>query len=275
MEQRTPEWLAYRKNHIGASDSNVIMGHGFNRSVYDLWLEKIGMGKEVVVNQRMQRGIELEPIARDWAEREIGVTFKPVVRKSRLTEYMMASSDGWHDESNTLIEIKTSERLHESIPEYYLPQLHHLMYVFEVPEMIYVSYDGQTGRIFEIRRDDDYMQKLLEEEAKFWNCVNNFIEPSRNKRDYKERTDKEYQDQLTIYLNNKKQREFYEDLEKRSKEKLISMTDDNTFSMGCEIVQKIRQGNIDYKKLIEEHNIKDADKYRKEPIKFWEIRDKS
>ena len=272
--QRSSEWLAHRRNKVTATNANVIMGYGFGLSIYDIWLDKLGMGKEIEVNERMQRGLTLEPIAREWAEKELGLKFDPTVRNHRTIEYMMASSDGWHAESNTLIEIKTSDKLHDEVKPYYYPQLQHLIETFEVDKILYVSFDGISGRIIEVKRDDEYIDKLLEEEEKFWHCVTSFTEPELSEKDYVKRDDLIYTEKLMIYLNNKKNMEQWKELTEKSRKELIQMTEGPTQCMGCKISETVRSGNIDYKKFLNENQLNEkAEKYRKEPIRFWNIRE--
>lgn len=271
--QGSESWKAHRRKHVTATDANVIMGHGFRRTIYDIWLDKLGMGKEVEVNEKMARGTFLEPYAREWVESETGISYTPTVRNSQKVNFMMASSDGWNAENNALIEIKTSDRLHDSIPEYYRPQLAHLMAVFDVKEMLYVSYDGTSGRIIEVKRDDAYIENLIEQEKQFWYHVQNFIEPELSERDYVKRNDPEYQEKLLIYLQNKHNAKMWDELAEKAKAELTAITTENTSCMGCKISKRLRIGNVDYKQLTNDIGI-DADtiqKYRKSPVSFWQI----
>lgn len=272
--QGSDSWKLFRRSGLGASDANIIMGHGFKRSVHDLWLDKVGLGQEVEVNDRMQRGITLEPYAREWAEREFCISFPPIVRKHRTIDYMFASSDGYNEENNVLIEIKTCEKLHETIPDYYIPQMTHLYEVFKPAQMFYISYDGTSGKIIEFKPDEQYLEKLLLKEQEFWYKVSNFTEPELSEKDYVVRSDDEYRMNLNDYLLCEEKVKFWEELKIKAKEKLLSMTDTNTICNGVKISQIVRKGTVDHKKLYSEFGI-DQDKvleHTKPPIKYWIIK---
>lgn len=268
--QGSPEWVEFRRRGIGASDANILMGDGF-RSPRDLWLEKVGLGTPIVINQDMQRGIELEPRAREYLSKEAGVELKPAVFVHKQIPYMFASLDGWNEEQRLLVEIKCPRNgLHDEVPSYYYAQLQHQMEVVGVSMMMYMSFDGVNGKILSVKKDVDYTQKLLEAEREFWYKVENFIE-IEDPNAYIKRSDKEYQDALRIYLHNKEHRQRWEGLENQAKDKLVQMSVKNSECMGYKISERVRQGSIDTKKLSKEENI-DLNKYRREPVKYWEIR---
>jgi len=271
MEQHTKEWYDFRRQGIGASEASICLDINPWRKKYDLWLEKIGVKESNITNEAMKRGLQLEGPAREWASRELGLTFKPVVRKSRTTEFIFASLDGI-TEDNRAIEIKCPMKgLHETIPEHYYAQLQHQLYVIESDWMYYCSFDGSTGNILEVKRDDNYIKNLLQAEKTFWNCVINFIEPEHPIQ-YINRSDQEYINALMTYLNNKEKRILWESLEKQARDNLLSLTHQSTECCGVKITEKVRIGTVDYKQLTKDHNI-DVNPYRKEAVKYYDIRE--
>ena len=63
LQQGSPEWLAYRRAKRNASESAAVMGASPWMTPYQLWLAKTGK-QETTVTQAMQRGTDLEPLAR-------------------------------------------------------------------------------------------------------------------------------------------------------------------------------------------------------------------
>lgn len=276
MQQRTEEWHKMRSQHIGASDAPVILGCGFGKTVRDLWLEKLGLKDGFKGNSHTERGLRLENPALKFAEKELGIPFKTIVKKHQTISYMMASLDGYNEDNNIILEIKCPEQdLHETIPAYYLPQLMHQCEVVKPKKMYYMSYIENNGiqkaKIIEVQRDDAYIEKLLEAEEKFWYYVTNCIEPASKYDDYEKRNDAEYTEKLMVYLNNKEKAKFWADLESRSKNELIKMTEKPTISMGCKISEVVRAGSVDMKRIIVDYAITNVEDYRQQPTKYWKI----
>lgn len=275
LVQGSDEWKKWRKNGLGGSDAPIVMQVSPWRSPHDLWLEKCGLKEAQPTTQAMQRGLNLEGAALEFAEREIGVKFSPTVRKSRNVPYIYASLDGI-SEDGLAIEVKCPMRgLHDELPPHYLPQVQHQLFCIEAKMMLYMSFDGVQGKIIEVKRDDAYIEKLIEAERDFWHCVTSFTEPELSERDYIVRDDNEYRDKLMIYLNNRQNKQKWQELEDRSKEELIAMTSRNTQCMGVKIAQRARQGAVDYKTMTKDLDIGNdvITRYKKQPVKYWEIKE--
>lgn len=275
LVQGSDEWKKWRKNGLGGSDAPIVMQVSPWRSPHDLWLEKCGLKEAQPTTQAMQRGLDLEGAALEFAEREIGVKFSPTVRKSRNVPFIYASLDGM-SEDGLAIEVKCPMRgLHDEIPSHYYPQVQHQLFCIEAKVMLYMSFDGVQGKIIEVKRDDAYIENLIEQEKQFWYHVQNFIEPELSERDYVKRNDPEYQEKLLIYLQNKHNAKMWDELAEKAKAELTAITTENTSCMGCKISKRVRVGNVDYKQLTSDLGV-DADtlnKYRKPPINFWEVKE--
>ena len=76
LEQSTPEWHLWRKSHITASMSPVIMGVSKWMTPYQLFCEITGLTPPRESTAVMQKGLELEPIARAEAEMLLGLDIK-------------------------------------------------------------------------------------------------------------------------------------------------------------------------------------------------------
>ena len=107
IQQNTPEWLELRLGKFTASDAQAIASNG--RGLESLVFEKVaeiltGKQKEEYTNADMERGHELEEMARNSYEVETGIVVKRVgfIEKS---ERIGCSPDGLIDEDG-LQEIK-------------------------------------------------------------------------------------------------------------------------------------------------------------------------
>lgn len=78
LVQGDPEWLAYRLSRRNASESAAVLGLSPWMTPYQLWPSKTGR-MESRVNQAMQRGTELEPLARGAYENQTGLVMQPLV----------------------------------------------------------------------------------------------------------------------------------------------------------------------------------------------------
>lgn len=177
--QGSPEWHEERKNHVCASDAASIMGLNRWCSRQEILERKLGLIPEVEKTYLMQRGIELEPIARDCAQEMLDTFFIPRTYESLEYPWMMASLDGVCIDNKIVIEIKcTNLKNHElakngKIPEYYYPQVQHQMAVCQVDCIHYFSYDGNSGIVVVVERDEEFIKRMIEMEYDFYQEMTN------------------------------------------------------------------------------------------------------
>lgn len=181
--QGSGEWLRFRRSHIGASDAVTIMGLSPWKSPLELYEEKV-FEFEQQENKYMRRGKELEEHARECFESEKGIDVFPMVFESSQHDWMAASMDGITLDYKTAVEIKVPGKVDHRkacqglIPEKYIPQLQHQMYVCELEWIYYYSFDGENGVCIEVKRDDAYIENLLDKEKAFWHCLKILKPPS-------------------------------------------------------------------------------------------------
>src|SRR5271170_7079883 len=141
LVQNTPEWEEMRKTKVGASDAPVIMEVSPYKTPYQLWQEKLSLATSKQ-NYAMQRGHEMEPMARAAFEELTGLMVTPMVKFHPLHAWMMASLDGVDVSGQNIAEIKCAGKedheiaLSGQIPEKYFPQLQHQLEVCQL-EMAY------------------------------------------------------------------------------------------------------------------------------------------
>lgn len=183
LSQGSIEWHEFRRCHIGASDCPIIMNISPWKTPYSLWEEKCGLVKSNFISDAMNRGINLESLARFEYENMVGFDVPACVRKHKSIDYMIASMDGFNSSLKKGVEIKCPGKtdhlkaLNGLIPEKYYPQLQHQIEVCDLDEIDYFSFDGEVGVIVKCLRDEDYIKQILLQEEKFWYCVQNFISP--------------------------------------------------------------------------------------------------
>ncbi len=274
LDQGTPEWLALRKTKITATDSCVIMGANPWKTRIQLYNEKILDSNNTFVNERMKRGTDLEPIARELFSIQTGIEMKPAVV---VKDWAMASLDGLSPCGRFALEIKCPGNedhaiaLSGKVPNKYYPQCQKIYYVNDVDICYYYSFDGADGVIVEVKRDQNYIDKMVKEELQFFKCLQNRTPPEPEESDYIYREDdlwKQYATQWTTLVQEMKE---MEKIEEELRKQLIFLSgESNSKGAGISLCQVRRKGNIDYSKITELQGI-DLEKYRKPTTDAWRI----
>ena len=274
LEQGTQDWLDLRKKKITATDASVIMGASHWKTRLQLYHEKLSDAPPTPPNERMQRGTNLEPIARDLFNLQTGWNMQPAIL---VKDWMMASLDGRDEDSGSIVEIKCpGERDHAiavsgKVPDHYFPQLQHQMYVSGVRLMYYFSFDGMEGVMVKIKRDEEYIKNMVEEEYKFYQCVLNKTPPEPSENDYVEKDDPLWEQAASEWRAITNQIKKLEEQEEYLRKQLILLSgESNAKGAGISLCQVSRKGNVDYAKIPELKNV-DLDKYRKSSINSWRI----
>lgn len=273
--QGTPEWLDLRKRFVGASDAPVIMGVSPYKTVRELWEEKLGLGKKEISTQAAVYGKEMEEPARRAYEKHTGNLVAPAVVFHPEFKFMMASLDGLTFDKNLAVEIKNvktedhEEAKSGKVPDKYFPQVQHQLAVLGIPVMHYFSFRYGDFALVEVKRDEEYIDKLYKSEASFWEDVQNLREPKLSEKDYLLINDPQ-----TIALANE-WRELNEQIklldakEKEYRKVLIEKSNERNALIGdLRLTKSIRKGSVDYSGIDELKGI-DLDKYRKDPIVSW------
>ncbi len=182
VEQGSASWHALRKRKITATDAVIIMRESPWKTPANLYYEKISDSPPGIPNQRMQRGLDLEPIARDLFISQKGFIIQPAVV---VKDWAMASLDGISAALTVIVEIKCPGARDHSlamdgiVPDHYRAQLQHQMYVTGLPETYYFSFDGKNGIALNVKRDDEYIERMVIEEKKFYENLMLRIPPEK------------------------------------------------------------------------------------------------
>jgi putative phage-type endonuclease len=276
LHQNTDEWLEFRKKRIGASEAPIILGVSPWTTPLQLWEQKLNLVERPAQTMSMSRGIELEPVALDLFNKMIGITLKPTVVQSTEFEWMIASLDGF-DGVKTAVEIKCPGRhdhqtaLDGKIPEKYIPQLQHQLYVTCLESMWYTSFDGKEAVHLQVHADKEYQNKMIKLEIAFYKCMEEFTPPPMGDKDYQIKNDTLYLKLCEDYCFAKRDLCLLQNQERHLREELIKANNGlNTIGGGLKISKCIRKGAIDYKIISELRGI-DLDMFRSDPVISWRI----
>lgn len=178
MIQGTPEWFEARRGKITASRIGDVLAKAgtARRENYkaELICERLGgRGRESFTTQAMERGIELEPVARSVYEAEKGVFVNEEGFRFDETHFFGASPDGLIGFEG-LLEIKCPNSsthldflLKGKIKTDYIYQMQTNMIVWGRLWCDFVSYDPSFPdeyaiKIKRIEKDDDICRKIID-----------------------------------------------------------------------------------------------------------------
>jgi putative phage-type endonuclease len=280
LQQNTPEWRAFRRTKLGASDCPAIMGKSPYKTPYGVWCEKV-LGTEQHVTAAMQRGTNLEAEARAEAERILGTTWTPEVVISLKYSWAMASLDGISSDRKSILEIKCPGSAiydqfmegNKEIPEHWLWQIQHQLAVTEVNQAILFVYFGQDRQsfTFHVSADQDKIDRLIEVETKFWfDHVCEEIPPELTDKDYVERNDSIWKAMVERHKVIQETLKYWEDQEKQSRDAIIKEAGVPSKGAGLKASKYYVRGNIDYKAIPELQGM-NLDFYRKPGREQWRI----
>ena len=190
-------WLAERTKGIGASEAAAVLGESPWKDPMMLWLEKTGQcaPDDLSGNEAVQWGVYLEePIAQRYAA-TTGVKFEEKNGLFRSTRFpwFMASPDrlvkgrkhgveiknvGWRQGANWTPKGEMPDEL--SVPSYYRLQVAQQMAVMDYDTWdLCVLIGGQDFRIYELHRDRELEEIIIDREHAFWDMVQKRIQPPK------------------------------------------------------------------------------------------------
>lgn len=181
-----PEWYAERQSYIGASDAPVLTGDDPWTSEYELWLEKTGQqtgdrGDSQVL--RWGRRVE-DAVAAEYEDETGRKLRRSPLRRLRGTSFIACHPDRLVEGERRLVEIKSSWRPWDEVPERVVVQVQHQMGVlgYDVADVAVAT--GFAGfRIYEIPRNDVLIANLFKVERAWWERhVVKGVEPERRGR---------------------------------------------------------------------------------------------
>lgn len=278
LHQNTLEWHRWRLQGIGASDAPVIMGDAAFKTARMLWSIKTGRAGENAPGLAARRGRVLETLARRAYERQVGIQMEPLCLVHDDLEWMRASLDGLSFDGSTVLEIKCPmsgrDRVAAQqgrIPPHYYAQLQHQLEVSHAAEVHYWSFDGSAGVLVRINPDLEYLKRLVDTEAAFWQRVTEdcWPEPAGDELDLS--ADPKWRRVALSYGAARARLESAAAEEHKLHEMLKRMaTARRTYGCGVEVLRNFRKGAVDYSAIPELRGV-NLENYRKPNVPIVKI----
>ena len=183
--QGTPEWLAFRAEHYGASEASAMLGLSPYKKRDELLFEKkTGLTKEVDAStQRVfDKGHAVEELARPIVERML-------VDNLNADTYsfgkLSASCDGLTEDGKTAWENKQYNKAHfeqvknGEMPDIHWPQCQQVLYVTGAEQLYFTISDGteeNTAGIW-VMPDAEQQQIIIDSWAQFEKDLSEYVPP--------------------------------------------------------------------------------------------------
>lgn len=183
MPNDQESWLAWRREHLGSSDSPALFLKDYFFGPGDLFLRKTGRAPEEQPNEAMVAGIALEPAIRDWGLQELGVKGKANQRRVAKDKHKIHAAtldclcdDGVPLEVKTVGLVGKPRHYHrwgepgtDQIPEHVLIQVHHQMYVTGADHAHVAAFVAHVGLcLYHIPRVPELVEQIRDTGIKFW-----------------------------------------------------------------------------------------------------------
>jgi putative phage-type endonuclease len=162
LKQGSPEWLAFRREHCGASEAPMMLGLHANVKRTDLLrMKKLGSEQEFsdyVQRNILDKGHDVEALARTRLEL---LTFEDFNPKVFTSGKLSASLDGITDNGKTIFEHKQlNAKLIEAInqgtlPDQYMAQVQQQLMLTNAEQCVFVCSDGTSSNWHEIEVTPD------------------------------------------------------------------------------------------------------------------------
>lgn len=269
LPQGSPEWHAYRQSRRNASESAAVLGLSPWITPYQLWLAKTGRF-EPPVTQAMQRGTDLEPVARAAYEAETGLVMQPLVLEAGAYS---ASLDGMTLEGDLIVEIKCPLRGTRSdlwqdvrqgqVPEHYTVQVQHQMMVSGAATAHLWVFDGQQGMLHAIGRDAALMERIQNGWEGFQRYLDQDIPPPLSEADTRQRSDEAWRQAAQAFAQSKQRADEAAAALEAARAQLITLAQHpREQGAGVTVTRYWKQGGVDYKRIPELKTV-DLDLFRR------------
>jgi putative phage-type endonuclease len=268
MVQGSPEWHEHRRRYRNASETAAVLGLSPWRTPYQLWQLKLGL-VEQEVTPAMQRGTELEPVARAAYERQTGRVMQPLVVVDG--EYS-ASLDGMTLGGERIVEIKCPVKGRDStlwktvgagrLPEHYQWQVQHQLLVTGAAVADVYIFDGVDGILLAVVPEPDSWPRIHQAWDAFMKCVTEEHAPALTDRDTRIRDDAGWLSAAATYLEFRTAQDELGAKLDEAKSRLVGLVSHaREEGGGLSVTRMWRRGNVDYKCVPQLSGV-DLDAYR-------------
>jgi len=171
-----PAWLDARQKGIGASEAAAVVGRNPYKTAKQLWIEKT-TGQKQWVGPAAGIGSQLEGAILEIWEHETGHKAKHLGQTLYCKDdapIMLASPDAIGDSEGApdLIEIKATSQWWREPPEHVWIQVQQQLAVMEGKTAQVAALVRSTKfEVWDIQRDDAFIDELIRAEEEFWESV--------------------------------------------------------------------------------------------------------
>lgn len=181
------DWLNQRRKSIGGSDAAALCGMNTYMSPYSVWADKMGLIPPKEPNEAMRLGTDLEQYV---ADRFTEATGKRVRRDCHIiinSDYPFAHAnvDRVVIGEDAGLECKTTSVLNlkkfkngEYPDNYYVQCMHYMMVTGKKKWYLAVLILGKDFKVFEIERNNEEIDSLIEIERLFYKHMQNKTAPA-------------------------------------------------------------------------------------------------
>lgn len=184
----TEEWLEGRYQGIGGSEAGIVLGLNPWKSRLELWDEKVNKTRHLDpdAEMRLKLGNMLEPMIAEEYSKMTGRKLE--IRPQKIHPkypFLLGNIDReivGDIKGPGILEIKTKGAFtnwEDDIPVYYHAQIQHYLYIYDYSWGSFSVLDLGLMKlnIIDVKRDDDFISKLIKEEIEFWKLVENKTPP--------------------------------------------------------------------------------------------------
>lgn len=273
LVQGSDEWHAWRKGKIGGSHIASIMGLNPFETPLQIYY-RIMDDIQVPENEAMREGKRLEIIARDRYNLEFSYDFHPACLESVENPWMITSLDGYSN--GKAIEIKCGDKAHRiaqfgEVPPYYYPQLQWIMYMMNLDSMVYVSFYNDELIDIPVRRDNLFIEKMIECVKEFYIRMQEFDPPPAMGRDYRIVDDKEAIECAFEYQKLCSEIDNLEKIKEMKRLELLEKSQQVNSKIGpLTVTRVVSKGLVQWKDLAKAHHI-NVEPFRAKSRESWRI----
>lgn len=269
--QGSPEWLEYRRTRGGASEAAALLGCSpwYPKTPADLYDLKTGATTKYV-SAAMQRGNDLEAIARAYVERVYGEPFIPAMKSCAGHPRIIASLDGINFDGDVIIEIKAPAKGKDSDlwsfvsrntvpPDYYWWQVQQQLLCSGARHAIFAVYQPAVGDPIPglsveesaitaiVTPDTDAHKRIIEVWADFFAALDSGTRPESDDEPVA-RDDDEWQEAAQAWQASKLALDVATAAEKAARAALLELCgNQSAIGGGVKAVRHWVSGGIDYK----------------------------
>lgn len=223
---------------------------------YQLWLLKTGRS-ETKVTQVMQRGTDMEPLARAAYEAQTSLVMQPVVLEAG--DYS-ASLDGMTLEGDLVLEIKCPLRGTRSdlwldvqagqVPEHYAIQVQHQLMVAGADLAHLWVFDGSKGILHAIVRDEAVMKLIQEGWESFQQYLTSDTPPPLTDADTVLRADTTWVQAAAAFAEARRRADLADAALAKARDELVALAcHPREQGAGVTVTRYWKAGNVEYKKV--------------------------